>query len=152
MLDYLLRSHALGVGYPAPLPDGLEEDPKAAAMWCMSMFGNRALFATPHEFGPPDADPPLRTQSVLHIAVARGQASEVERHLAAGVPVDLLAGDGLAPLHWALSSDDPAIMALLLDRGSPVDVRSTQGATPLMTAAQSASVTRCACCSIAAPT
>ena len=30
-------------------------------------------------------------------------------------------------------------MVLLLDRGSPVDVRSTQGATPLMTAAQSAS-------------
>ena len=56
------------------------------------------------------------------------------------MPIDLLAGDGLAPLHWALASEDPAITALLLDRGSPVDVRSTQGATPLMTAAQSASV------------
>jgi len=140
VLDYLLRSHGLNMVSPAPLPGGMEEDPKAAALWCMSMFGNRALFATPHALGPPDPDRPLRTQSVLHIAVARGEAGEVERHLAAGVPIDLLAGDGLAPLHWALASEDPAITALLLDRGSPVDVRSTQGATPLMTAAQSASV------------
>lgn len=48
VLDYLLRSHALDTVYPAPLPTGMESDPQTAAMWCMSMFGNRALFATPH--------------------------------------------------------------------------------------------------------
>ena len=48
----------------------------------------------------------------------------------------------LAPLHWALASDDAAIMTLLLDRGSPVDVRSREGATPLMTAVQGASVSK----------
>ena len=53
VLDYPLRSHALGIAYPAPLPAGLVEDPKAAAIWCMSMFGNRGLFATPYEFGEP---------------------------------------------------------------------------------------------------
>jgi hypothetical protein len=140
VLDYLLRSHALDTVYPAPLPVGLEKDPRAAAMWCMSMFGNRASFATPNQFARRDPERLLRTHSLLHIAVARGNVPAIERALAAGVPIDLLAGDGLAPLHWALASDDSAIVALLLDRGSPIDVRSSAGATPLMNAVQSGSV------------
>lgn len=140
VLDYLLRSHALDLVYPAPLPSGMEKDPGAAALWCMSMFGNRCSFATPHELAPGDPGVPLRSHSLLHLAVARGDVAAVERHLSAGVPVDLLAGDGLSPLHWALACDNPAIMPLLLDRGCPVDVRSDEGATPLMTAVQSASL------------
>jgi Ankyrin repeats (3 copies)/Ankyrin repeat len=136
ILDYLLRSHALGATYPAPLPRGMESDPHAAAMWCMSMFGNRALVATSHRFDRLDPDRPLRTHSLLHIAVARGDASTIVDQLAGGVPIDLLAGDGLAPLHWALAARDEAIMALLLERGSPVDVRSDEGATPLMNGVQ----------------
>lgn len=62
-LDYLLRSHALDAVYPAPLPARMEKDPQAAAMWCMSMFGNRASFATPHRFEGRDPDRPLRTHS-----------------------------------------------------------------------------------------
>jgi len=144
LLDYLLRSHALDTVYPTPLPVGMEKEPRAAAMWCMSMFGNRALFATPHQVVWRDPDKPLRTHSLLHIAVARGDASMIEANLAAGVPIDLLAGDGLAPLHWALACDDPTIVTLLLDRGSPVDVRSGEGATPLMNAVQSASLEKVA--------
>jgi len=139
-LDYLLRSHALDTAYPAPIPAGMENDPKAAAMWCMSMFGNRASFATPHRFDRRDPERPLRSQSLLHIAVARGDARAIDDSLAAGMPIDLLAGDGLAPLHWAVGCDDVGIAALLVDRGSPVDVRSSKGATPLMNAVQSASV------------
>ena len=60
--------------------------------------------------------------------------------LGEGIPIDLLAADGLAPLHWALAGTDPAIMTLLLDRGSPVDVRSSQGAAPLMNAVQRGSL------------
>lgn len=140
ILDYLLRSHALGTVYPVPLPTGMETDPQAAAIWCMSMFGNRALVATPHRFARLVPDRPLRTHSLLHIAVVRGNVSAIDEHLAAGVPIDLLAGDGLAPLHWALATNDPAILTLLLDRGSPVDVRSAQGATPLMKAVESGSI------------
>ena len=140
ILDYLLRSHALGTVYPVPLPTGKETDPQAAAIWCMSMFGNRALVATPHRFARLVPDRPLRTHSLLHIAVIRGNASAIDEYLAAGVPIDLLAGDGLAPLHWALATNDPAILTLLLDRGSPVDVRSAQGATPLMKAVESGSI------------
>jgi hypothetical protein len=50
-LDFILRSHALGMVYPAPLPEGLEETPVEAAMWCFQMFGNLALCAT-HEIIP----------------------------------------------------------------------------------------------------
>lgn len=140
VLDYLLRSHTLDLVYPAPLPSGMEKDPGAAAMWCMSMFGNRASFATSHKLAPTAPSVPLRTHSLLHIAIARGDVAAAERHLAAGVPVDLLAGDGLSPLHWALPCDNPAVLLLLLERGSPVDVRSAEGATPLMTAVQSANL------------
>jgi len=44
--DYLVRSHALGMVYPAPLPQGMEQSPMEAALWCFQMFGNRALCAT----------------------------------------------------------------------------------------------------------
>ena len=67
----------------------------------------------------------------------------IEENLVAGVPIDLLAGDGLPPLQWALAGDDLTIATLLLERGSPVDVRTHQGATPLMNAAQEAGMTRC---------
>jgi ankyrin repeat protein len=144
VLDFLLRSHALDMVYPAPLPPGEEQDPPRAALWCMSCFGNRAHFATPQALagGPPEQ--PLRTHSLLHIAVARGDVAQVQRFLDAGVPADLLARDGLAPLHWALARDDAAMLRLLLERGSPVDVRSIEGATPLMNAAQERNVEKVA--------
>lgn len=44
--DFLLRSHVLGMTYPAPLPEGMEESPVKAALWCFHMFGNQALLAT----------------------------------------------------------------------------------------------------------
>ena len=60
VLDFLLRSHALGVLYPAPLPPGREESPQDAALWCFHMFGNRVWCAThqPVEWTMPEK--PLR--------------------------------------------------------------------------------------------
>ncbi|HEY7403240.1 MAG TPA: hypothetical protein VIB39_06945 [Candidatus Angelobacter sp.] len=49
--DFILRSHALGMVYPAPLPEGMEASPQQAALWCFHMFGNLALCAT-HEIIP----------------------------------------------------------------------------------------------------
>jgi ankyrin repeat protein len=144
VLDFLLRSYALDQMYPAPLPAGLEQDPHRAALWCMSCFGNRAHFATPHPVAAAPPEQSLRTHSLLHVAVARGDAAEVGRLLDAGVPADLLARDGLAPLHWAVARDDTAMLGLLLDRGSPVDVRSVEGATPLMNAVQARSAEKVA--------
>lgn len=136
-LDYLLRSHVLGLAHPVPLPAGMEHDPYQAALWCMSMFGNKASVATPHVIPVLLPENPLRSHSLLHIAVARGDGVAVRSHLASGIPSDLLAGDGLAPLHWALSRPDTLMLELLVEAGSSIDVRSAEGATPLMTAVQS---------------
>jgi ankyrin repeat protein len=136
VLDYLLRSHALGEVFPAPLSTP-PEDLKVAAMWCFSMFGRRApltAFAAPFRTPPLN---PLRTDSLFHIAVARGDTDAALAQLKAGVPLSLLARDGLPALHWALASRNAGMVGWLLDHGCNVDVRSSEGATALMSAAQS---------------
>jgi hypothetical protein len=45
--DFLMRSHALGLEWPAPLPPGEEQDAWRAALWCFGCFGNMAVCATP---------------------------------------------------------------------------------------------------------
>jgi len=144
VLDFLLRTHALDIVYPAPLLPGMQAGPRKAAMWCFSQFGNRAQFATSHEFPRTSPKQPLRTSSLLHMAIARGQVDAVRSLLDAGWPTDLLAADGLAPLHWALVRDDTAILSLLLERGSSIDVRSAEGVTPLMNAVQKRDVEKVA--------
>jgi ankyrin repeat protein len=122
--------------FPAPLPRDFEKAPKMAAVWCMNLFGKMALCATqqPVEAGIPEN--PLRTNSMLHIAVAKGDVQGMEHWLQSGLPVDLLAGDGLAPLHWAFAQKNTTMAEFLIRHGSPVDVRSAEGATPLMTEVQ----------------
>lgn len=139
-LDYLLRSHVLGQVYPIPLTDLAPGDDHDIALWCMSLFGRHAHYATPGRFERHDPDRPLRSHSLLHIAVARGDLAMIDSQLRAGIPIDLLAGDGLAPLHWSLGARDATMTDALLERGSPVDVRSSEGATPLMNAVQTASL------------
>jgi len=136
LLNYLLRSHALEEVFPAPLP-AEPEDLKVAAMWCFNMFGRRAPLAA---VAPPAQTPPLnplRTDSLFHFAVARGDTDAVLAHLKAGVPISLIARDGLPALHWALASRNDRMAGWLLDQGCDVDVRSVEGATALMTAVQS---------------
>jgi hypothetical protein len=141
-VDYLIRSHALGMAYPAPLPPEFEKATGTAAMWCMNTFGKPAAFATPHRIDAGIPDRPLRTHSLMHIAVARGDTAATDKFLKAGLPIDLLAGDGLAPLHWAFGRKDTSMASFLIERGSPVDVRSAEGATPLMTEVQSGDVAK----------
>ncbi len=141
--DALLRTHAIGAAWPVPLPAGFEADPYRAAIWCMSLYGRKAAFATA---GDPRADGlagPLRTSSLLHIAVARGDAEDVRR-LAIGAPLTALGADGPTLLHWAMARSDDAMLDLLVDLGVPVDVRSAEGATALMNAAQGRSPARVA--------
>ncbi|PQO44151.1 ankyrin repeat domain-containing protein [Blastopirellula marina] len=133
VLDFLMRSHVLNELCPAPLPDDMQEGPQLAALWCFSMYGNMAQIATSHPVKLAAPTAPLRTMSLLHIAVARDDVAEVDKHLAAGMPIDLLATDRLPPLQWAQSTE---MIEALLERGSPVDVRSLEDATPLMTFAQ----------------
>ena len=136
-LDYLLRRHSLNVEYPAPLPAGMEQIPKAAADWCMFTFGNRATCATPHQIVRQDPETPLRTNSLLHIAVARGDVPEIEAQIASGVPLDVLALDGLTPFHWAQSNE---MRDTLLKLGFAVDSPSNEGVTSLMITTQLANI------------
>jgi hypothetical protein len=137
VLAFLLRSHALNEAVPAPLPGSPPDgELNGAAMWCFTMFGRRALFASSHV--PRETIParPLRSDSLLHIAAARGDTALAEEQLKAGVPPGLLARDGLPVLQWSLAAKDGAMPGWLLDHGCDVNGRSDQGATALMTAAQ----------------
>lgn len=135
MLKFILISHAIHETVPAPIPEDLISSTRAAGMWAFSCYGKMArigIFDTTFEI---NATKPLRSHSLLHIAVARGDMKEVEKQLAAGTPWNYLAGDGLAPLHWSISNDDSTEQLLLL--GADPDVISTEGATPMMNAVQS---------------
>ena len=77
VLDYLLRSHAVHMVYPAPLLVGMEKDRQEAARWCYSVLGNLAQIATPHVLTDDPPDRPLRTNSMLHLAVAEGMSMQL---------------------------------------------------------------------------
>lgn len=136
-IDWLLRTLVLGTVWPAPLPNDLDLPRKTIAMWCLSTFGRAALLATSHDLSAAIPERPLRVHSLLHIAVARADHAAIEKQLAAGLRFDSLAGDGLTAVHWAR---DEKILAFLLDHGAPVDVRSAEGATPLMQGVQARSM------------
>ncbi|MEW6280480.1 MAG: ankyrin repeat domain-containing protein [Candidatus Eremiobacterota bacterium] len=132
-LDYLLRTHALEMVWPVSLPEQmLRQEPTRSAQTAFSLYGNLALVATSYQIGGPPPERPLRTNSLLHVSIARGDTERVQELLPT-VPKTLLAKDGLTLLHWALTSE---MVQLLLDAGLPVDLRSDQGATALMNAVQ----------------
>ena len=136
LLDWFVRSHALRMIWPVPVPARVAKRPRDAAMWCIGSLGNMALVATPHEVPAEIPTRPLRVDSLLHIAVARGERAKVAELLQAGLDFSLRAVDGLTPVHWALNAN---MLTFCLDQGAPVDVRSEEGATPLMQAAQARS-------------
>lgn len=141
VLDYLMLSHALDVVIPAPLPSGLERNPRKAAMWCFANFGERVLYATTHEFNTAPPDQLLRTASLLHIASARGDIETVRTLLEDGIAIDLRSRNGLSPLHWSIYRDDTTMIDFLLECGSPVDIQTDEGHTPLMNIASSSGST-----------
>ncbi len=136
IIDFIVRSHVLEVVHPAPLDTAPGENLDDAGLWCFSMFGNLAWYATfePLILEPPER--PLRSHSLLHIAVARNDYAGAVEQLDRGVPSALLAGDGLSALHWAVGLPGTDMLQWLVERGLAVDTRSAQGATALMNAVQ----------------
>jgi hypothetical protein len=66
-------------------------------------------------------------------------ATEVARHLLEhGVDPLAGAGTGMDALHWAVNRGKPETVALLLERGLPLEARNTHGSTVLGTAVWSA--------------
>jgi len=111
-------------------------------MKCMSMFGRLAEYAAVEAIPRQVPAAPLRSNSMLHIAVARGDTARVGELLRQGFPLDLLDTAGFAPAFWALAHPDATMLTFLLHQGSPVDVRSACGDTPLMAAVQTGSLAK----------
>jgi hypothetical protein len=137
ILNFILVSHAIGEIIPAPLPATFENDTNLAVKWAFSTYGNMAQFGVFSTDFLPIAESPLRTHSLLHIAVARGEISEIEDEFKKGTNLNVLAGDGLAPLHWSVASQNIDSMAKLLELGADPNGLTHEGATPIMNAVQS---------------
>lgn len=142
LVKFLLVSHAINQVVPAPLPLELKSTPKDAALWAFSAYGNIAQVGVFDENFDPLINLPLRSHSLLHIAVAQGNVDEIEKQFRNGLSLDLLAGDGLAPLHWSIASKEIHAMEKLLALGANPDSPSAEGATPLMNAVQANKIDR----------
>lgn len=137
VLNFLLISHSIGEVVPAPLPKELEASLKGVGIWAFSTYGNMAQVGTFDENYIPKTDKPLRSHSLLHIAVAQGNLKEIENQVKKGAELNGLAGDGLAPLHWSIASETIGSMQILLKLGANPNSITDEGATPIMNASQS---------------
>jgi hypothetical protein len=138
VVDFILRTHVIGMHYPVPMPPGADGNREQAAELCREWFGSVAQCATSDRVPYEIPERPLRSHSLLHVAVARSRFEEIRQMVESGCPPDLLAADGLAPLHWTIAAKDPiAVTELLIELGANVDVASADGVTPLMNAIQS---------------
>ena len=136
VLKFLVYSHVLSEVVPAPIPEDLQENTDAAGLWAFSTYGNMAHFA---HFEPDinhQTQNILRSHSLLHIAIARGEMDKIKEELENGANINALANDGLSTLQWAMTTDLP-ILEFLLKAGASPNVESFEGATPIMTAVQS---------------
>lgn len=137
ILNFILISHVLGEIVPAPLPAEYENDIDQAAHWAFSTYGNMGQLGVFTTDFLPVSDLPLRSYSLLHIAVARGDINEIESEFKKGTNLNALAGDGLAPLHWSVALESIDSMAKLLELGADPNGLTHEGATPIMNAVQS---------------
>ena len=71
-------------------------------------------------------------ESPLMMAALRGDLDRVVQLLGRGAKVHQ---DGWSPLHYAATGPEPKVVALLLERGAPIDAFSANRTTPLMMAA-----------------
>jgi len=71
-------------------------------------------------------------ETPLMMAALRGELEWASLLIARGAKVHQ---DGWSPLHYAAAGPEPRIVAMLLDRGAPIDARSPNNTTPLMMAA-----------------
>lgn len=129
-LDFLLRTHALEERWVLPM---LSDEPETCARAAFSCYGSLAEFATPDPLPHFPPRTPLRTNSLLHIAVARGDVAEALA-LVDRLGCRHLAKDGLTLMHWATVND--GTVKALLEAGVPADLRSAGGTTALMSATE----------------
>ena len=71
-------------------------------------------------------------ETALMLAALQGHLELSQRLIAQGASISQA---GWNPLHYAASGPEPKIVALLLQRGAPIEARSPNGTTALMMAA-----------------
>ena len=134
--DFLLRTLALDLAWPAPLPgDG---ELKSLALFCMSQFSRGAHYAA---LEPPPREVSarlLRVMSRLHLAVLRGDVDGARAALDAGVPVDLRDRLGAPAIHYV--TEVGPMLALLAERGADLDAESDALVRLLMMAVRTRSL------------
>lgn len=137
ILNFIIISHVTNEVTPAPLPLEMETSTKAAAYWAFSIYGNMANYGVFNHSFIPVNEKALRSHSLFHIDIARENLEKARLHLAHGMDINALAGDGLSPIHWSLASITTDSLVFLLENNADPNVRSSEGATPLMNAVQS---------------
>jgi len=136
ILKFLIHSHVLKEAVPAPIPLELKKNTDKAGLWAFSTYGNMAHFGHFDDAVQLDQKTKMRTHSLLHIAVARGEVDKIKGELEKGANINSLAADGLSTLQWSISQEI-SILELLLKQGADPNVKSLEGATPIMNAVQS---------------
>ena len=72
-------------------------------------------------------------ETPLMLVALRGDLAWVRRLVERGAKIHR---EGWSPIHYAATGSEPKVVALLLDRGAPVDAVSPNRSTPLMMAAR----------------
>jgi hypothetical protein len=131
---FIVRTHALGAPWPAPLARSAASGPRQLAEQCMSVFGRAAHYASWDEPTVDAPAKPLRTMTRLHLAALSGDVEGAREALAAGIPSGQRDGGGAVAIHYVGRSI--AMLECLLAAGADVDQDGDDGATALMLAAQ----------------
>ena len=116
-LDPNSRSPEGQTGLHLALRDGSPQ--VAEALWASQALDVNALNAN--------------GESALMIAALRGNLAWAQRLIERGAKTHK---EGWSPIHYAATGPEPKLVALLLDRGAPIDAASPNRSTPLMMAAR----------------
>ena len=84
----------------------------------------------------PDARLDLPLDVPLVDAVRRGDTEAVRALLDSGADVDAKTPDGATALLWAVHTDQPALVGLLLEAGADVAISNRYGVGPALLAAE----------------
>lgn len=136
ILKFLMHSHVLNEIVPAPIPAELTTMTDGAGLWAFSVYGNMAHYGYFESAVNYQTALKVRSHSLLHIAIARGDIYKIKAQLEQGANMNALAGDGLSPLQWAITAPLD-IMEYLLQAGANPNMESDEGATSIMNAVQS---------------
>jgi ankyrin repeat protein len=140
LLDFLIRSHALDLRVPVPVPASFPRDKQLIAGWSYRQFGKMVTSAS-YQIGKEVVPKrPLRVDSALFFAIYCGNADHTQQLLQQGYPVNMAFSSGDAPLHVAATMGNSDLLRILLGYKPDLEQRNEYGMTPLRMAVVSETV------------